>query len=110
MKLPNGDRAQISIQKLVGYCLNPTHERGKDKAKRFKAILEITIENADRLYELIQQAAIAGEVVQQAMTPFGQEYKVDWTVPDTAGVQLRTIWEIAPNSVEPRLISAFIKQ
>ena len=110
MKLPNGDRAQISMQKLAGYCLNPTHERGKDKARRFKAILGITVETADRLYALVQQAAIEGEVIQQVTTPFGQQFKVDWSIPDTAEVQLRTLWEIAPNSVEPRLISAFIRQ
>ncbi|HEY9641634.1 MAG TPA: hypothetical protein V6C57_14190 [Coleofasciculaceae cyanobacterium] len=110
MKLPNGDRAQISLQKLAGYCLNPTHEREKDKARRFKAILGITAGNADRLYALVQQAAIEGEVIQQVTTPFGQQFKVDWVVPDTAEVQLRTLWEIAPDSVEPRLISAFIKR
>ncbi|MDV3002626.1 MAG: hypothetical protein N5P05_004281 (plasmid) [Chroococcopsis gigantea SAG 12.99] len=26
MKLPNGDQAEIPIQKLIGYCLNPEHE------------------------------------------------------------------------------------
>lgn len=109
MKLPNGDLAQISMQKLVGYCLNPNHERGKDKARRFNTLLGITAENAEQLYRLIQQAAVAGEVVQQTVTPFGQEFKVDWTIPDTAGIQLRTIWEIAPHSTQPRLITAFIK-
>jgi hypothetical protein len=110
MKLPNGDRPQISRQKLVGYCLNPDHKRGKDKARRFREVLGITSENADLLYVLVQQAAIEGEVIQQTVTPFGQEFKVDWNIPDTSGVQLRTIWEIAPGATEPRLITAFIKR
>lgn len=110
MRLPNGDRAQISMQKLTGYCLNPDHERGKDKARRFREILGITVENADLLYALVQQAALEGEVVQQTSTPFGQEFKVDWTIPNAAGVQLRTIWEIASSATEPRLITAFIKR
>ncbi|MGL5835460.1 MAG: DUF6883 domain-containing protein, partial [Waterburya sp.] len=29
MKLPNGDKAEIPVQKLVGYCLNPNHSSGK---------------------------------------------------------------------------------
>lgn len=49
------------------------------------------------------------EVVQQEGTAFGQQFKVDWTVPDTDGVKLRTLWEITSENPNPRLISAFIK-
>lgn len=51
-------------------------------------MLGITIENADTLRELIQTAAVEGEVVQQDTTPFGQLFKVDWTVLGTQEVQL----------------------
>ena len=36
MKLPNGDRAEISMAKLVGYCLNPDRPKGKNKARVFQ--------------------------------------------------------------------------
>jgi len=58
---------------------------------------------------LIEQAALEGEVVQQAVTEFGQQFKVDWTIPKREGTQLRTIWEIGLINPNPRLISAFIK-
>ncbi|MEH2394051.1 MAG: hypothetical protein V7K21_21090 [Nostoc sp.] len=29
MKLPNGEQAEISVQKLIGYCLNSEHPSGK---------------------------------------------------------------------------------
>jgi hypothetical protein len=109
MKLPNGDRAIIPIEKLVGYCLNPEHPKGKHKARVFRAVLGITRENADRLYELVRQAAIAGEVVQERSTPFGQEFKVDWTIPGLDRVQLRTLWIISSELTIPQLVSAFIK-
>lgn len=86
MKLPNGDRAEIPMEKLVGYCLNPNHSKGKDKARVFQSVLGITAANPDRLYTLIQQAALEGEVVQQSMTAFGQMLKVDWTIPETDDV------------------------
>ncbi|WP_302184669.1 hypothetical protein [Planktothrix pseudagardhii] len=35
--------------------------------------------------------AIEGEVIQQDITDFGQQFKVDWTVPNTTGIKLRTI-------------------
>lgn len=108
MKLPNGVQAEISMQKLIGYCLNPEHSSGKHKARVF-ASMGITAENAEVLQQLVQTAAIEGEVVQQDTTAFGQQFKVDWIVPDTAGVQLRTIWEITSKNPNPRLISAFIK-
>ncbi|MEH1840514.1 MAG: DUF6883 domain-containing protein [Nostoc sp.] len=71
MKLPNGEQAEISVQKLIGYCLNPKHPSGKHKAKVFASILRITLENADVLRKFIQIAAVAGEVVQQSTTQFG---------------------------------------
>jgi hypothetical protein len=108
MKLPNGDRAEVSLQKLVGYCLNPEHSRGKHKARVFASVLGITANNAEVLQELIQKAAIEGEVVQENTTDFGQQFKVDWTIPDTAGIELRTIWEITLTNSNPRLISAFL--
>jgi hypothetical protein len=109
MKLPDGDQAIIPIEKLLGYCLNPNHTKGKHKARVFKSALGITADHVDRLVELIQLAALQGEVVQVRVTDFGQEFKLDWTVPDHDGLQLRTIWIIPHDSAAPQLVSAFIK-
>jgi hypothetical protein len=109
MKLPNGERAIIPLEKLTGYCLNPNHSKGKHKARVFKAVLNIDATNADVLYHLIQQAALAGEVVEQVLTAQGQIFKVDWELHGTDGEQLRTTWEIAHGTELPRLVTAFIK-
>lgn len=109
MKLPNGELAEISMEKLIGYCLNPKHSNGKNKARVFRSRLGITAENAEILRSLIQQAALEGEVVQQAITEYGQQFKVDWTIPERGETKLRTIWEISLTNPNPRLISAFIK-
>jgi hypothetical protein len=109
MKPPDGDQAIIPIEKLLGYCLNPNHMKDKHKARVFKSALGITADNVDRLVELIQLAAVQGEVVQVRVTDFGQEFKLDWTVPDYDGLQLRTIWIIPHGSAAPQLVSAFIK-
>ncbi len=53
MNLPNGNQAEISIQKLIGYCLNPEHPSGKHKARVFNSRLGITANNVDTLRELI---------------------------------------------------------
>ncbi|MGB8688164.1 MAG: hypothetical protein WCD53_12615 [Microcoleus sp.] len=46
----------------------------------------ITANNAEVLQELIQKAAIEGEVVQENTTDFGQQFKVDWTIPIQRGL------------------------
>jgi len=109
MKLTNGDQTEISMQKLIGYCLNPEHPSGKHKARVFESALPITAENANFLRELIQTAAVKGEIVQQETTAFGQVFKVDWIVQNTNAIELRTIGEITTKNPNPRLISAFIK-
>ena len=110
MKLPNGDHPEISMQKILGYCLNLNHDKGKDKARVFQSRLGITVQNADRLVELIQIAAVEGEVVQESNTKFGKEYKVDWEIPNAGGAELITIWEVSIESGYPHLISAFLKR
>jgi hypothetical protein len=108
-KLPNGDRAVIPMEKLVNYCLSPMHTRGKEKARVFASVLGITRDNASELVSLIRQAAIAGEVTKEDSTVFGQYYRVDWSIPASRDVVLRTIWEVAVGEEIPRLISAFIR-
>jgi hypothetical protein len=109
MKLPNGENAVVPMEKLTGYCLNLNHPSGKHKARVFASALGITAENASDLRELILQAAILGEVIQQDNTDFGQLFKVDWIIPDQEQVVLRTLWEITLQGLEPRLVSAFIR-
>jgi hypothetical protein len=48
------------------------------------------------------------QVTKETTTVFGRYYRVDWTIPSQADVELRTIWEIAAGEEIPRLISAFI--
>ena len=76
-KLPNGERARISIEKLTEYCLNPDHPRGKDKARVFAAVLGITRDSANELAALVRQAAMEGDITKEGMTVFGRYYRVD---------------------------------
>ncbi len=109
MKLPNGDRAVIPIEKLLGYCLNPNHPKGKHKARVFKSALGITADKVELLVQLVQLAAVQGEVVQSRTTDFGQEFKLNWVIPSHDELQLRTIWIIPGDAATPQLVSAFIK-
>lgn len=93
----------------MGYCLNPNHSSGKHEARVFASALGIQANNAEDLQQLIAQAAVEGEVVQQDLTAFGQLYKVDWVIIDRDSIVLRTLWEVRVGQSAPRLVSAFIK-
>ena len=70
-QLPNGEHARIPMEKLTDYCLNPAHPRGKDKARVFAALLGITCDSANALAALVRQAAMEGDITQEAVTIFG---------------------------------------
>jgi hypothetical protein len=60
MKLPNGDQAIVDIRKLLDYCLNPQHPRGRNKARVFASI-GITGADAEELRDAILSAARCAE-------------------------------------------------
>lgn len=49
MKLPNAERAVKEMRKLSDYCLNPSHDEGKHKARLFAAALGMTAHDAAEL-------------------------------------------------------------
>jgi len=74
MKLPNVENAVVDIAKLRDYCLNPTHPKGKHKARTFSEKLGLTQSDAERLRQLILEGILLPDVVaiEQEPTPFGR--------------------------------------
>jgi hypothetical protein len=56
MKLPNGERAIVDTRKLLEYCLNSEHPRGRNKARVFASV-GIQRANAEQLRTVILAAA-----------------------------------------------------
>lgn len=77
MKLPNVERAVVSIVKLRDYSLNPQHDAGKHKARVFKAALGLTTDDAEWLREKILSAVKSEEAVARPVSPFGVNFTVD---------------------------------
>ena len=57
MKLPNAENAFVDIEKILNYCLNQTHERGKHKARLFASVLGITAKDSEQLKQLFLMEA-----------------------------------------------------
>jgi hypothetical protein len=57
MLIPNGDRAVVEEAKLIDYCLNNAHPRGRHKARVFRSSLGIGEENFVILRDSLLTAA-----------------------------------------------------
>ena len=96
MRLPNGERAVVPIEKLRDYALNPVHSEGRHKAAVFRLVLNFTQADAGRLSEMILEAARTGEATEGKLLPQGQMYVLDFPVQSARGeVMIRTAWIVA---------------
>ena len=108
MKLPNGERAIVDDRKLQGYCLNPYHSRGRNKARVF-ASAGITQSDAELLREALLKAAGSGEARPGVGNPYGQRYIVDFDlVRQTRTVRIRSTWIVRIGEDLPRLTSCYV--
>ncbi len=57
MKLPGAGHAVVNFVKLVDYCLNPIHPRGRHKARVFASAFGLTRADALWLSEQLLRAA-----------------------------------------------------
>ena len=56
-RLPHPDKAFLDRQKLESYCLDPTHPRGRHKARVFKQALGVTRDDTTWLAAQLMDAA-----------------------------------------------------
>lgn len=95
MKLPDGERAIVDIRKLLDYCLNPQHPRGRNKARVFAAI-GLHESDAEELRAAILSAARDAEAELGAASVYGQRYVVDFYLfRNGRAVRIRSTWIVA---------------
>lgn len=109
MKLPNGERAVVDIEKLSGYCLNTSHPRGRHKARVFTSALGITADLAEDLREALLVAANSQESIPADQDEFGQRFVVDFAMEGPKGqATIRSTWIVRQGEDFPRLTSSFV--
>src|SRR5581483_3644568 len=108
MKIPNGDRAIVEIQKLSEYCLNPQHPRGRNKARVFAAA-GIQQADAEELRAALLAAARDHEAETGAGDSHGQRYVIDFEmVREGRIVKIRSAWILRSDDELPRLTSCYV--
>lgn len=109
MKLPNGTRAVIDIEKLRDYCLSTQHPEGRHKARVFLSALEITSSDADKLREILLIAAVNNEALITGTDQYGCRYVLDvlvtWKCREAI---VRSAWIIKTNEDFPSLVSCYV--
>jgi hypothetical protein len=109
MKLPNGDRADLSV-KLEEYSLNSTHRLGQHKARVFESVLGITLTNKEVLAQALKTAAATSdETASIGDNGFGETYVLRFSLTTRTGsATILSAWIIRRNEDFPRLTTCFI--
>lgn len=108
MKIPNSESAIVDIRKLRDYCLCPTHDEGKHKARLFAAAFGMTSDDAEDLREALLQAVKTDHARAGLRDEFGQRYVIDFMLEwHNRRAMVRSPWIIEHNSDAPKLTSCF---
>ena len=102
-------RAILDVQKLVDYCLNPTHPRGRHKARVFRHALGIDRQDAAWLRESLLQGLTQTDAVELASDEFGSRWRVDIPiVRQERRVVVRSVWIVPIRESLPRFVSCWV--
>lgn len=109
MTLPNADQAVVEIQKLRDYCLNPTHPRGKHKARVFESALGLTEDDAERLREELLAAVQKNDAKRLFEDEYGVRYQVEFKMGVASNhATIRSVWIVRSNESFPKLATCYV--
>ena len=110
MKLPNGHLAVVELAKLADYCLDPSHPRGRHKARVFAARLGLGRHDASRIRQaLLEAAAGSDSAVAGAVDSFGARFVLDFPMSGPKGTALvRSAWIVRTGEGFPRFTSCYV--
>ena len=108
MRLPGGDRAIVDIAKLRDYCLNPTHPRGRHKARLVASVLGLTQDDAEFLRQQLLRAAREGNATAKLRDQYGEHYQIDFELTHGRRATIRSSWIVLRSERIPRLTTCFV--
>jgi hypothetical protein len=109
MRIPGADRAIVEEAKLVDYCLNNAHPRGRHKARVFRSRLNIGPENFAILQDALLLAAQTPDAAPGEVDSFGERYIVDFELGGPGGTAVvRSAWIVRAGEDFPRLATCYV--
>ena len=108
MRLPRGEAAILDLDKIEHYCLNPSHPRGRHKARVFREALGLSQVDAAWLRQVLLEGASGGEAEQIATDQFGARFRLDVRVSRQGrNAMVRTIWIVRTGEDSPRFVTCW---
>ena len=110
MKLSNGDKAIVELAKLTEYCLDPSHPRGRHKARVFASSLGLEQQDAPVLrVALLEAAETSDDAREGPIDGFGKRYVLDFAMRGPKGsAVVRSAWIIRNGEDFPRFTSYYV--
>jgi len=109
MKLPNHEDAVVDIEKIRGYCLSKTHQRGRHKARVFESALGLRARDAESVRDALLEAARAQDAHPGAEDEYGRRYTVEFTMKGPAGTaRVRSHWIVKAHEGFPRFVTCYV--
>ena len=110
MLLPNSDQAILDIRKIEDYCLNPSHPRGRHKARVFREALNLQRSDAAWLRDALLEAARVGEASEVVVDVWGSHWRLDAMIRrHDKAVVVRTIWIVRVGENWPVFITCWVR-
>jgi hypothetical protein len=108
-RLPLSDAATVDIRKIEDYCLNPSHPRGRHKARVFREALDLQRGDAAWLRDVLLEAARTGEAFEVGEDAWGNYWRLDATIRRQGkSAVVRTIWIVRTGESVPRLVTCWV--
>jgi len=110
-RLPNAASVRIDLRKLRDYCLDPSHPRGRHKARVFKAALGLEQRHASWLETAIRAGVSSADAVSEARDEHGSRWRADLLLQHEGRFALvRTVWQVSPDGAVSRLVTCYVLQ
>lgn len=98
------------MAKLLNYCLNPNHLRGRHKARVFLSALGIGRSEAAVLRDALSKAARERDATPAGTDSFGYRYTIDFELEHAERcATIRSQWIIRRVELSPRLVTCFVR-
>ncbi|MFW5834139.1 MAG: DUF6883 domain-containing protein [Pseudomonadota bacterium] len=107
--MPGADQARIDRRKLVNYALDPTHPRGRHKARVFRASLGIDASNAEWLAEALLEGLAHVPATPEGRDAFGARWRTDHRLERNGkSATVRCLWLVPLAEAAPHLVTCYI--
>jgi len=107
--LPGAERAIVEIEKLENYCLDPTHPRGRHKARVFRDALAVTRNEAEMLRAWLIEGARRETAMELPSDQWGRRWQIDIPVRrQERRAVIRSLWIVRHGGDAPRLVTCWV--